>query len=244
MSSKPNKSNTTDNANPSAEPARRTGDRRKARNGTPPPGTVIDRRLGLEHRATNSPTSDTTSDTNSDDTAPTNSGKLVSSKKSEKSSTESTTGLERKRGRGRRLSEFTKSAEEGEMTPEQFLFLMAIDAFKKGNDRMFPTWTDVLEVVRLLGYRKTMSSELNLSNAEDWQESPHSPANVRPDRWASRFSADESNQLAVGATASRGPKTEKELTDEALEAFEAAFGEDDSLNEDLTNFDDDFSEAA
>lgn len=240
-----NKPNTqSDNADNASKPARRQGDRRKNRNGTPPPGTVIDRRLGLEHRAPDSPTSDTASDT----TSGSNNGKLVSSKKSEKvyekSHKNSTTGLERKRGRGRRLSEFTKSAEEGEMTPEQFLFLMAIDAFKKGNDRMFPTWTDVLEVVRLLGYRKTMSSELNLSNAEDWLESPHAPANVRPDRWASRFTDDETNQLAVGSTASRGPKTERELTDEALEAFEAAFGEDDSLNEDLTNFDDDFSEAA
>ncbi len=218
---------------------RRSGDRRKNRNGSPPPGTVIDRRLGLEHRAEGS---------NPDDTAQASNGKLVSSKKSTKDSNEAT-GLERKRGRGRRLSEFTKSAEEGEMTPEQFLFLMAIDAFKKGNDRMFPTWTDVLEVVRLLGYRKTMGSELNLTNAEDWRESPHSPANVRPDRWASRFTAEESDTIKVGS-ASNGPKSDAELTDEALDAFEAAFGEGDedftdaTINEEFTEFDDDFSEAA
>ena len=222
--------------NKPTDPQRRTGDRRKNRNGTPPPGTVIDRRLGLEQRDFNSP---------ADDTAPSSNGKLVSSKKSTQKDNPETTGLERKRGRGRRLSEFTKSAEEGEMTPEQFLFLMAIDAFKKGNDRMFPTWTDVLEVVRLLGYRKTMSSELNLSNAEDWLESPHAPANVRPDRWAERFTSTEANQLSVGSTtSSRGPKTERELTDEALEAFEAAFGASDDLNDDLTDFVDDFSEAA
>ncbi len=65
------------------------------------------------------------------------------------------------------------------MTQEQFLFLMAIDAFKKSNDRMYPTWTDVLEVVRLLGYRKTMPSELSLRNAEDWRESADGPANTR-----------------------------------------------------------------
>jgi len=222
--------------NKPTDPKRRTGDRRKDRTGTPPPGTVIDRRLGLEQRDFNSP---------ADDSAPANNGKLVSSKKSSSTNDSQTTGLERKRGRGRRLSEFTKSAEEGEMTPEQFLFLMAIDAFKKGNDRMFPTWTDVLEVVRLLGYRKTMSSELNLTNAEDWMESPHAPANVRPDRWATRFTAAESDQLSVGSSApSRGPKTEAELTDEALDAFEAAFGDSDDLNDDLTDFEDDFSEAA
>jgi len=101
-------------------------------------------------------------------------------------------GAERRRGPGRRLSDFQRSAEEGEMTKEQFLFLMAIEAFKKGNNKMFPTWTDVLEVVRLLGYRKTQASQLDLTNAEDWREPYDAPAGVRPDRWAERFTQDES----------------------------------------------------
>lgn len=96
------------------------------------------------------------------------------------------TGLERRRGPGRRLSDFTRKAEEGEMTQEQFLFLMAIDAFKKANNRPYPTWSDVLEVIRLLGYRKTMPMELTLRNAEDWRELPDAPANVRPDNWNQR----------------------------------------------------------
>jgi hypothetical protein len=96
------------------------------------------------------------------------------------------TGLERRRGVGRRLSDFTRSAEEGELTKEQFLFLMAIEAFKKSNDKAFPTWTDVLEVVRLLGYRKTMPMELTLRNAEDWREAHNTPSNVRPARWHER----------------------------------------------------------
>jgi len=101
-------------------------------------------------------------------------------------SRDESSGLERRRGPGRRLSDFTKSAEEGEMTKEQFLFLVAIDEFKKANGVGFPTWTDVLEVVRLLGYRKTMPSELNLPRAEDWREAPNGPANVRPERWSER----------------------------------------------------------
>ena len=104
------------------------------------------------------------------------------------------TGLERRRGAGRRLSDFQKSAEEGEMNKEQFMFLMAIDAFKKGNARQFPTWTDVLEVIRLLGYRKTMASELNLSNAEDWNERADAPANVRAARWHQRAAVDKSRR--------------------------------------------------
>ncbi len=96
------------------------------------------------------------------------------------------TGRERRRGVGRRLSDFTRSAEEGELTKEQFLFLMAIEAFKKSNDKAFPTWTDVLEVIRLLGYRKTMPAELTLRNAEDWREAHNTPSNVRPARWHER----------------------------------------------------------
>ena len=70
------------------------------------------------------------------------------------------TNLERRRGPGRRLTDFVKAAEEGEMTNEQFLFLMAIDAFKQVNGKSFPSLSDVLEIVRKLGYRMTMSSEL------------------------------------------------------------------------------------
>ena len=89
------------------------------------------------------------------------------------------TNLERRRGPGRRRTDFMKSAEEGEMTQEQFLFLMAIDTFKRVNGKTFPTWTDVLEVIRKLGYRKTMSSELYLGNrAEDWTEAADAPAGV------------------------------------------------------------------
>jgi hypothetical protein len=91
----------------------------------------------------------------------------------------SPTNLERRRGPGRRLTDFIRSAEEGEMSQEQFLFLMAIDAFKRVNQKTFPSWTDVLEVIRKLGYRKTMPSELNLgSRAKDWTEKPDAPAGV------------------------------------------------------------------
>jgi hypothetical protein len=89
------------------------------------------------------------------------------------------TNLERRRGPGRRLTDFVKTAEEGEMNREQYMFLLAIDAFKRVNHKTFPTWTDVLEIIRKLGYRKTMKSELNLGpRAQDWTEKPDAPANV------------------------------------------------------------------
>jgi hypothetical protein len=63
-------------------------------------------------------------------------------------------GLDRRRGPGRRLTDDRKSAEEGQMSEEQFAFLMAIDEYKKKNSRPFPTWTEVLEIIKALGYRK------------------------------------------------------------------------------------------
>ena len=92
---------------------------------------------------------------------------------------EGATNLERRRGPGRRRTDFMRSAEEGEMTAEQFMFVMAIDAFKRVNGKTFPTWTDVLEVIRKLGYRKTMPSELTLGDrVEDWTERPDAPSGV------------------------------------------------------------------
>jgi hypothetical protein len=63
-------------------------------------------------------------------------------------------GLDRRRGPGRRRTDERKSAEEGEMTDEQFEFLMAIDEYKTRNSRPFPTWTEVLEVIKAIGYRR------------------------------------------------------------------------------------------
>jgi hypothetical protein len=63
-------------------------------------------------------------------------------------------GLDRRRGPGRRLADERKSAEEGQMSDEQFDFLMAIDEYKRQNSRPFPTWTEVLDVIKALGYRK------------------------------------------------------------------------------------------
>ncbi|MDA0295112.1 MAG: hypothetical protein O3A19_05470 [Planctomycetota bacterium] len=96
---------------------------------------------------------------------------------------EDETNLERRRGPGRRLTDWVRTAEEGEMTQEQQMFLHAIDTFKRVNEVSFPTWTDVLEVVRRLGYRKTMSSELNLgARIEDWCESSEGPSGVDGDQ--------------------------------------------------------------
>ncbi len=119
--------------------------------------SVVDRRAGLGRR--DDPAAASTRDSNES----------------------AATNLERRRGPGRRRSDFLKAADEGEMTQEQFMFVMAIDAFKRVNDKTFPSWTDVLEVIRKLGYRKTGPSELNLGGrAEDWTERADAPSGVEP----------------------------------------------------------------
>lgn len=68
-------------------------------------------------------------------------------------------GLDRRRGPGRRRSEDRRAAEEGEMTGEQFEFIMAVNEYKRVNKRPFPTWTEVLDIIRALGYRKVAEQE-------------------------------------------------------------------------------------
>lgn len=69
------------------------------------------------------------------------------------------------------------------------MFLMAIDAFKKGNQVTFPAWSDVLEIIRLLGYRKVQNAAVDLGRAEDWTEPPQAPHNVRTDKQLQRHAA-------------------------------------------------------
>ena len=63
-------------------------------------------------------------------------------------------GLDRRRGPGIRREPDRKAAEEGEMTDEQFEFIMAVDKYKRTNSRPFPTLTEILEVIKDLGYKK------------------------------------------------------------------------------------------
>jgi hypothetical protein len=79
----------------------------------------------------------------------------------------SSTGLERRRGPGRRRTDDRKAAEEGEMTVEQFEFVMAIETYKKVNKKMFPTWTEVLEVITQLGYQKVKSRTIRMDNVPE-----------------------------------------------------------------------------
>src|SRR2546421_3340343 len=43
---------------------------------------------------------------------------------------------------------------ERDYTDEETLFMKAMDRYKRENRRPFPTWSEVLEVMRSLGYRR------------------------------------------------------------------------------------------
>lgn len=46
---------------------------------------------------------------------------------------------------------------ERDYSPEEIEFMRAIEIYKKSSGRAFPTWSEVLEVVRSLGYEKPPS---------------------------------------------------------------------------------------
>jgi hypothetical protein len=49
---------------------------------------------------------------------------------------------------------FQKRVEEGELTLEEIEFVRAIDHYKRKFSRPFPTWSEVLAIVKELGYMK------------------------------------------------------------------------------------------
>ncbi len=62
--------------------------------------------------------------------------------------------LDRRRGPGRRRTDYRRDAEEGHMNEEQLEFIKAVDEYKRVNHRPFPSWTEILDLVLYLGYRK------------------------------------------------------------------------------------------
>lgn len=68
--------------------------------------------------------------------------------------TSGTSTYDRRRGPGRRRTDYRRDAEEGHMNEEQVEFLKALDEYKRVNNRPFPTWTEVLDLILFLGYRK------------------------------------------------------------------------------------------
>ena len=64
-------------------------------------------------------------------------------------------GKERRDGLGERRRQVDPTTCEKDYNDEEILFMKAMDLYKRSNRRPFPTWSEVLEVLRSLGYRKT-----------------------------------------------------------------------------------------
>jgi hypothetical protein len=61
-------------------------------------------------------------------------------------------GKDRRQGERRRQIDPTTC--ERDYSEEEIAFMKAMDQYKRDNRRPFPTWSEVLEVLRALGYRK------------------------------------------------------------------------------------------
>jgi hypothetical protein len=66
--------------------------------------------------------------------------------------------VERRSGQDRRKGERRRQVDpttcEKDYSDEEIVFMKAMDLYKRANRRPFPTWSEVLEVLRSLGYRK------------------------------------------------------------------------------------------
>ena len=74
-------------------------------------------------------------------------------------------GMDRRRGPGRRRGEVRRAAEEGEITGELLEFIMAVDEYRRINERPFPSWSEVFEIVQYLGYRKVAPRAEHINTA-------------------------------------------------------------------------------
>jgi hypothetical protein len=61
----------------------------------------------------------------------------------------------KRRPRGERRRQVDPTTCEKDYNEEEIIFMKAMDQYKRSNRRPFPTWSEVLEVLYSLGYRKT-----------------------------------------------------------------------------------------
>jgi hypothetical protein len=60
----------------------------------------------------------------------------------------------RQQQEGERRRQVDPTTCEKDYSDEEIIFMKAMDQYKRANRRPFPTWSEVLEVLRSLGYRK------------------------------------------------------------------------------------------
>jgi hypothetical protein len=63
-------------------------------------------------------------------------------------------GKDRRDLQGERRRQIDPTTCERDYNDEEIEFMKAMDQYKRENRRPFPTWSEVLEVLRAMGYRK------------------------------------------------------------------------------------------
>lgn len=63
-------------------------------------------------------------------------------------------GKDRRDERGERRRQIDPTTCERDYNNDEIDFMKAMDQYKRENRRPFPTWSEVLEVLRAMGYRK------------------------------------------------------------------------------------------
>ena len=79
-----------------------------------------------------------------------------------------------RRQQGERRRQVDPTTCERDYNEQEIAFMKAMDQYKRDNRRPFPTWSEVLEVLRALGYRKVaeptalpgLSSQANRNGAD------------------------------------------------------------------------------
>jgi hypothetical protein len=76
-------------------------------------------------------------------------------------------GKDRRAQQGERRRQIDPTTCERDYTNDEIEFMKAMDQYKRDNRRPFPTWSEVLEVLRALGYRKSAAPSImpGLSNS-------------------------------------------------------------------------------
>lgn len=68
--------------------------------------------------------------------------------------TERRSGRDRREDEGERRRQIDPTTCERDYSGDEIIFMKAMDDYKRANRRPFPTWSEVLEVIHALGYRR------------------------------------------------------------------------------------------